>query len=118
MRFIRTKHLQRFQRLKLVLTCSRVLSYCHGTRLVFSLLTAGLTTLSVQLMAMGYMTSVRFRTGTETFFRQTYLYQRFGPPSFVYNAYRGLFIGGDAAEACSCIFIPHTSSWFGAKLQR
>lgn len=40
-----------------MLTCSRALNYCHGTRLVFSLLTAGLTTLSVQLMTMGYIFS-------------------------------------------------------------
>jgi len=49
--FIRTKDLQVLQRLKLVLVCSRVLNYSHGTRLVFSLLTTGLTTVST---ANGY----------------------------------------------------------------
>jgi len=44
--FIRTKELQVLHRLKRVKMHSRVFNYSHGTRLVFFLLTTGLTTVS------------------------------------------------------------------------
>jgi len=101
---IRTKVLQGFQRLKLVLMRSRVLNYSHGTRLVFSLLTNRLTTVST---ANGYgviWPQVDSGQGQGDFFDKNI------STSSLYAMRPEVYLsGGDVAEAWSCIFTPHMS---------